>query len=63
MPLGAWALLVASVGLGLGLELAFMWARRRDATGPHESTRGRDATGAHEGTRDGQPDRPGIDDA
>ncbi len=30
MPLGAWILLVISVGLGLGLEIAFILARRRD---------------------------------
>ncbi|MDX1493139.1 MAG: hypothetical protein R3253_03625 [Longimicrobiales bacterium] len=30
MPLDAWLLLLASVGLGLGLELAYMRARRRD---------------------------------
>jgi hypothetical protein len=31
MPLDAWILLVVSIGLGLGLEMAFMRARRRDA--------------------------------
>ncbi len=30
LPADAWALLVVAVGLGLGLELAFMTARRRD---------------------------------
>ncbi len=29
MPLDAWVLLVVSVGLGLGLEVAFILARRR----------------------------------
>lgn len=32
MPLDAWLLLIVSVGFGLGLELAFMRARRRDAS-------------------------------
>jgi hypothetical protein len=31
MPLDAWVLLVVSIGLGLGLELAFMRAQRREA--------------------------------
>jgi hypothetical protein len=30
MPLDAWILLIVSIGLGLGLEVAFMLARRRD---------------------------------
>ena len=30
LPIDAWILLFVSVGLGLGLELAFMRARRRD---------------------------------
>jgi len=30
MPLPAWILLVAAVGLGLSLELAFYRARRRE---------------------------------
>ena len=29
MPLDAWLLLLASVGLGLGLELAFVRAQKR----------------------------------
>lgn len=29
MPFDAWLLLIASVGLGLALEIAFMRARRR----------------------------------
>ena len=29
MPLDAWVLLVVSVGLGLGLEVLFILARRR----------------------------------
>jgi hypothetical protein len=33
MPLPAWFLLVAAVGLGLTLELAFYRARRRDRRG------------------------------
>ena len=30
MPLDAWVLLVVSVSLGLGLEVSFMLARKRD---------------------------------
>ena len=30
MPVGAWILLIVSIGLGLGLEVAFIRARRRD---------------------------------
>ena len=30
MPIGAWTLLIVSIGLGLGLEIAFIRARRRD---------------------------------
>lgn len=38
LPLASWVLLVAAVGLGLGLELAYLWAhrggeRRRQARG------------------------------
>lgn len=33
LPLDAWILLVFAVGLGLGLELAFILARRRDGAG------------------------------
>ena len=29
MPLDSWVLLVVSVGLGLGLEVSFILARRR----------------------------------
>lgn len=37
MPLPAWILLAAAVGLGLALELAFYGARLRDrgGDGPH----------------------------
>jgi hypothetical protein len=34
MPFDAWLLLVVSVGLGLGLEIIFMRARRRDRVPP-----------------------------
>jgi hypothetical protein len=30
MPVDAWVLLIVSVGLGLGLEVVFILARRRD---------------------------------
>jgi hypothetical protein len=30
MPLDAWILLIVAVGLGLGLEVAFYLARRKD---------------------------------
>lgn len=30
MPLDAWVLLVVSIGLGLGIELAYMRARLRE---------------------------------
>jgi hypothetical protein len=30
VPLDAWILLIVSVGLGLGFEIAFIRARRRD---------------------------------
>ena len=30
MPVGAWILLIISIGLGFGLEIAFIRARRRD---------------------------------
>jgi hypothetical protein len=30
MPFDAWLLLIVSVGLGLGLEIMFIWARRGD---------------------------------
>lgn len=43
MPLPAWILLVAAVGLGLSLELAFYSARRRDRRIDRE---GRPAAGA-----------------
>jgi len=33
LPLDAWILLVLAVGLGLGLEVAFLLARRRDREG------------------------------
>ena len=33
MPLDAWLLLFVAVGLGLGLEIAFITARRRDRGG------------------------------
>lgn len=35
MPLDAWVLLAVSVGLGLGIEVAFIRARRRGGTGGH----------------------------
>jgi len=31
LPIDAWVLLVVSVGLGLGLEIVFFRARRKDA--------------------------------
>ena len=31
MPIESWILLVVSVGLGLGLEIVFFRARRKDA--------------------------------
>lgn len=34
LPLDAWVLLVAAVGLGLGLELVFLIARRREGRVP-----------------------------
>jgi uncharacterized protein YqjF (DUF2071 family) len=43
MPLDAWILLVLSIGLGLGLELAFMRARRGGGYVAEESTRHEEA--------------------
>ena len=40
LPLDAWLLLIVAVGLGLGLELLFYQARRRDV---ESSTSGGDA--------------------
>jgi hypothetical protein len=41
MPLDAWIVLLASVGLGLGLEIAFIRTRRR--RGPTDREPGGDA--------------------
>jgi hypothetical protein len=46
MPLDAWILLLVSVGLGLGLEVAFLRAQRR-----HSSAR---VDGAGAGQHDGR---------
>ncbi|HSG07510.1 MAG TPA: hypothetical protein VLA36_04080 [Longimicrobiales bacterium] len=45
MPVEAWLLLIAAVGLGLSLELAFYRARRRERRMDRE---GRPAPGADE---------------
>jgi hypothetical protein len=47
MPLSAWFLLIAAVGLGLSLELAFYRARRRERR--LEGRRGPGGDGGHPG--------------
>jgi hypothetical protein len=42
MPLDAWILLLFSVGLGLGLELAFVVTRRRSGYAVERSSRHED---------------------
>ena len=54
LPLDAWALLVVSVWLGLGLEVAFVRARRRDERGRGVSGGGHEVpTGGHGSSADG----------
>ena len=60
MPLDAWILLLFSVGLGLGLELAFMAARRRSGYAVEPSSRHEDERRAAVGGAAELPDRPEV---
>ncbi|MBT8489309.1 MAG: hypothetical protein HKO77_06160 [Gemmatimonadetes bacterium] len=56
MPADAWLLLIVSVGLGLGVELVYMRARRRDGhMGRRGDTRRRGRSGDERTREDRHP--------